>query len=573
METFNILNNTVSFDSELSKVSDIYIQSYKTIELFKSVYNAMKYEQLKDYDEFVKYVQKMEAFMFNEFESISSKVLDMLVQYQIYDKTTNDIKAKCKTISYFSSYMRDLVRNANNFSSDMLSKLNDIHYQSNKKAINAVQPNYLNIWSNSGWSLFVADVMNITEQWKTDRKQELIYKANVKAGEKKLQPIMNKFIEKTQIDVQTNLYTFGILAIKEMYDIGIDILIEENKISNAVQEHLQKEKCSNILSNLDRIQDENIKKQQVLVALQLYPFTETIHSKILDFEIDNIKEYTRLIKFIKCENMVLNACVIKHTNISNNEKYENILKQLDDNGNYYQMYLDKIRNQNENIGNTENTAKNNASNTKDNSNNLFNTKLYESEDSKKQISYNLDYTSIFDIFYVSASSLGKIETQDKANGHIVAKTNMNVAKMISFATIDITIKKITDNETIVNINVLTPNNNTPMKSGPKWLQLLLNEVNKRLNPSNNSNVQTNNVNTQNHNTSQVNQTNQINYEYDTKKAIRKSALNIYLVVIAFFTIMFTISVGFGPAIAMDLVFSIILYPVIYFIVYMYHKSK
>lgn len=571
METFNLLNNTVSFDSELSKVSDIYIQSYKTIELFKSVYNTMKYEQLKDYDEFVKYVQKMEAFMFNEFESISSKVLDILVQYQIYDKTTNDIKVKSKTLPYFSSYMRDLVRNANNFMDSTLSNLNDMYYESSKKAINSVDPNYLNIWSNSGWSLFVADVMNITEEWKTDKKRQLIYNINARKGEKQIQSKVDEFVAKTQIDIQTNLYTFGILAIKELYDIGIDILIEENKISNAVQEHLQKEKCSNILSNLDRIQDENIKKQQTLVALQLYPFTETIHSKILDFDIDNIQEYTRLIKFIKCENMVLSACVLKHTNISNNEKYENILKQLGDN--YYQMYLDKIRNQNENIGNTENTTKNNASNTKDNSNNLFNTKLYESEDSKKQISYNLDYTSIFDIFYVSASSLGKIETQDKTNGHIVAKTNMNVTKMISFATIDITIRKIKDNETIVNINVLTPNNNTPMKSGPKWLQLLLNEVNKRLNPSNNSNVQTNNVNTQNHNTSQVNQTNQMNYEYDTKKAIRKSALNIYLVVIAFFTIMFTISVGFGPAIAMDLVFSIILYPVIYFIVYMYHKSK
>lgn len=571
METFNLLNNTVSFDSELSKVSDIYIQSYKTIELFKSVYNTMKYEQLKDYDEFVKYVQKMEAFMFNEFESISSKVLDILVQYQIYDKTTNDIKVKSKTLPYFSSYMRDLVRNANNFMDSTLSNLNDMYYESSKKAINSVDPNYLNIWSNSGWSLFVADVMNITEEWKTDKKRQVIYNINARKGEKQIQSKVDEFVAKTQIDIQTNLYTFGILAIKELYDIGIDILIEENKISNAVQEHLQKEKCSNILSNLDRIQDENIKKQQTLVALQLYPFTETIHSKILDFDIDNIQEYTRLIKFIKCENMVLSACVLKHTNISNNEKYENILKQLGDN--YYQMYLDRIRNQNENIGNTENTTKNNASNTKDNSNNLFNTKLYESEDSKKQISYNLDYTSIFDIFYVSASSLGKIEIQDKANGHIVAKTNMNVTKMISFATIDITIRKITDNETIVNINVLTPNNNTPMKSGPKWLQLLLNEVNKRLNPSNNSNVQTNNVNTQNHNTSQVNQTNQINYEYDTKKTIRKSALNIYLVVIAFFTIMFTISVGFGPAIAMDLVFSIILYPVIYFIVYMYHKSK
>lgn len=571
METFNLLNNTVTFDSELSKVSDIYIQSYKTIELFKSVYNTMKYEQLKDYDEFVKYVQKMEAFMFNEFESISSKVLDILVQYQIYDKTTNDIKVKSKTLPYFSSYMRDLVRNANNFMDNTLSNLNDMYYESSKKAINSVDPNYLNIWSNSGWSLFVADVMNITEEWKTDKKRQLIYNINARKGEKQIQSKVDEFVAKTQIDIQTNLYTFGILAIKELYDIGIDILIAENKISNAVQEHLQKEKCSNILSNLDRIQDENIKKQQLLVALQLYPFTETIHSKILDFEIDNIQEYIRLIKFIKCENMVLNACVLKHTNISNNEKYENILKQLGNN--YYQMYLDKIRNQNENIGNTENITKNNASNTKDNSNNLFNTKLYESEDSKKQISYNLDYTSIFDIFYVSASSLGKIETQDKANGHIVAKTNMNVTKMISFATIDITIRKITDNETIVNINVLTPNNNTPMKSGPKWLQLLLNEVNKRLNPSNNSNVQTNNANTQNHNTSQVNQTNQINYEYDTKKAIRKSALNIYLVVIAFFTIMFTFSVGFGPAIAMDLVFSIILYPVIYFIVYMYHKSK
>ena len=74
MEQFNILNNTVSFDSELSKVSDIYIQSYKTIELFKNVYNAMKYEHLKEYDDLVKYIQKMEGFMINEFESASNKV-------------------------------------------------------------------------------------------------------------------------------------------------------------------------------------------------------------------------------------------------------------------------------------------------------------------------------------------------------------------------------------------------------------------------------------------------------------------------------------------------------------------
>ena len=168
------------------------------------------------------------------------------------------------------------------------------------------------------------------EARKAERKQQRIYKYAVNKQVKEYTKLNNEYATSQQQNLQEKAFIFGISAINEMFDYCIDILILNEKLSLDIKDHLQKQKTENILSNILRVQDENIKQEQLIIAFEADPFSNEVHSKIIDYIKQDIEEYIRLVKFIKCEDIILEICQTKCDDFNNeNNKYVKIINLLD----------------------------------------------------------------------------------------------------------------------------------------------------------------------------------------------------------------------------------------------------
>ena len=80
-------------------------------------------------------------------------------------------------------------------------------------------------------------------------------------------------------------------------------------------------KSTNILNNINRIQDSNTINEQLIIALMANPFSIDIHTKLLDIiqSDEDISEYIRFIKFLHFENTTLEICENNCRNLENEQ--------------------------------------------------------------------------------------------------------------------------------------------------------------------------------------------------------------------------------------------------------------
>lgn len=462
METFHILNKSISFDENFLKYISIYNVQCNLCDEYSQKYNSMN-QQINTMQELIEYITNLVDFMHNEFITSADNVLNLLAQFQILDKSLIDITSHCKSINDFHKH----IQYYNNELNNLLNKVNNMKRENAISAANSVQGNYIGILSTSMWDLLVADLMNDRETRRVEKKQERTYNMAMKYQNMVFDKSLNKHSSELQKEIQEKMYKYGILVIEEMFDYCVDILISENKLSNSIREHLQKEKANTIINNLERIQDENIKQEQIIIALQAYPFSEEVHSKILEYITNNIEEYIRFIRYIKGENIIVKISISKHSNLIKDadNNYIKILRMLGENDTYYKKYINAI--ENNNLSDTNNSIK------KDLVKNIY--KFNDIDN----ISFDKDYKYVFDVFIYASHSIGKIEKQDRINGHIILNRSLSIWQMTPPTTIDIKISKINENKTNVTISTFSKYG-AILGSPLVWKNKILKKVNQKI---------------------------------------------------------------------------------------------
>lgn len=468
METFNILGKSITFNEDFSKYLNINAHKQKLCNEYTTKYHAMN-TYVNNLEELYEYINNLSELMKNTFTNSADEVLNLLTNYQIFDKSLSEILSNCK---WANSYFKNIEEVSQGIQEFLKKQEKDIQ-ETALEAADSVEYNQLNVWSSSGWDLFVADLINIGEERKAEKKQERIYKYAVNKQVKAYTKLNNEYANSQQQTLQEKAFIFGISSINEMFDYCINILISNGKLSLDIKEHLQKEKADNILSNIPRIQDENIKQEQLIIAFEADPFSSEIHSKIMDYIKNDIEEYIRLVKFIKCEDIILEICQNKCANFNNeNDKYVKIINLLDE------KYIKNI------------ILKANTIEDIENSNPNINLSI------SKKLFY-MEFNKVFDAFLYAGNIIGKIQEQDKINGHILVKCSMSLKNMLNPTTIDIKIRKQNANETIVEISSLCKNDGAGVLQSPqKWKMKLLEEVYKKLdsNIENSNKIVSNNIN-------------------------------------------------------------------------------
>lgn len=344
METFKILNDTISFEEDLPKCANIYSKKQNCIDSFTRQYNNEKISIVNNAKELLAYMEKMLNVINKGIEDTTNVVLNILVENQILDKSNKDIKMSCQeALQQCNQYVKSIISEIDEMGHISENTLNDIKMQSARIADNSVEGAYIGVISSSVWDLCVTDYMNLKEEERVNRKKEKIYNQNVNAGYIELQKLEKDFAQEEQEKVQKDLYKYGILTIEGIFIYCIETLIEENKIPSSVVNSLQKQKSLTILQNIDRVLDKNVIREQLIVAFKDYPFSKEVHTKILKHITNDIEEYIRLVKFLKCENVIVNICIENCCDNWNqeSEKYIKIVKLLEDNT-YLQKFIENL---------------------------------------------------------------------------------------------------------------------------------------------------------------------------------------------------------------------------------------
>ena len=340
METFKILNSTISFEEDLSKCANIYSKKQDCIDNFTIQYNNEKISNVNNIKELLVYMEKMLNVINKGIEDATNVVLNILAQNQILDKSNKDLKMSCQEVLQLcNQYINSIISEIDGMGQISENTLNDIKRDTAISVDNAVRGNYISIISNSVWDLCVTDYMNLKEEERVNRKKERIYDRTINSASIELQKLEKDFAQEEQEKIQKDLYKYGISAIDGIFIYCIETLIEENKMSSSVANSLQRQKSLTILQNIDRVIDKNIIQEQLMMAFKDYPFSKEIHTKILKYITNDIEEYIRLVKFLKCENVILNICLENWNQES--EKYLKILKLLGDNT-YLQRFLENL---------------------------------------------------------------------------------------------------------------------------------------------------------------------------------------------------------------------------------------
>lgn len=443
METFNILGHQVSFDNELSVYANIHSKSIDFSDNFLSEYNSMQ-KQVTTMDELMSYIENITNFMNNQFKITTDEILNIFVKYQIFDKSNKDIISNCKSIYAFSDYMEKTMNNINKY----MNSINQYRSALEDKAANmvseAIDDGCISVLTTSVTTSIVTDLLN--EKWhrEGDRKRQKAYNHMMKDVDEVVLSKLSEYSKQVQATMQKDLYNYGISAITEMFDYGGSVLISENKMSSAILDNLQSEKSNNILENLERIQDENVKQEQLIVALQIYPFSINIHAKMLDYITDYTDDYLKLVKFLNCENIVLKICIQNCSNITSpDNKYMKLRKILDENNVYYQKHINNV---------ISNTAPSSSSDTKEVAKSIY--KFNDTE----TFYFDNEYKYVFDVFIYASYSIGTIIKQDRVNGHIIINRPISIWQMTPTTTIEITVLKIDENKTSVTIPTLAKTN-------------------------------------------------------------------------------------------------------------------
>lgn len=534
MEKFNILKQELSFDDDLIKYMNIYNKKEHWLDEYTIKYNSLN-STVSSMDELKKYIDSHKEFIIREYNLIADKFLNILVQNQIYDKSSNYIISNNESVKQFENLISNIYREINKYLDMSYKQLEQYKSEAAERAESAYDEYYTNVISSSAWDIIVAETFNDIEATRVAKKRQRLYNRDARLLENALNRDINKMAKNFQMKIEDTLYKGGFLIIKEMFLFCLKILISNNKLSSSVLDNLQHERAENILNNIGKINDNDTINEQLIIALNADPFSIDIHSKLLDNiqSDEDITEYIRFIKFIGFENTTLEICENMCTNLENEQdKYVKIINAIDEK--YITNIISKA-NTIEDIENSNPSIKSSIS---------------------KKIFY-MNYDKVYNAFLYASNMIGKkILEEDKTKGHIV----VNLNTVLNPVTTDINIIKKNANQTIVEVSSFCKADGASIiKSSLNWKEKLLEEVYKKLGIY------------------KEKSTEEKAYEQQkllyVKSKIKRTSKKILLIVLVFFTLLGFLIGGLPGAIMLDFITSILLYPIIYLCVYIYYKNK
>lgn len=530
MEKFNILNQELTFDDDLIKYMNIYNDKNKWIDEYIKKYSLLNMP-VSNENEFFDFLNNFRLFIVEHIKVTADNLLNILVNFQIFDKSAEDIIYHCKSIGDFNNLLQQYKHEFEL----LIEKIENDKRKLAQDTANQVEGYYTNIISSSAWDIIAIETFNDIEEIRTQKKQQKVYNRMMSMQDRESAKMFKKALPPIQEEIYSQSKIYGINAINEMFDYCISLLISENKLKNDIIENLQIEKSTNILNNINRIQDISIQNEQIIIALMADPFSINAHSRLLDNlqSTQDISEYIRFIKFIHFENNVLGICENKCTNLENEQdKYVKIINAIDEN------YIANVISKANTIEDIENS---NPS---------------EQLSISKKIFY-MNYDKVYDTFLYASNTLGKILEQDKSKGHIVVNLN-NVLNPVAT---DIKIIKQNVIETIVEISSFCKTDGlSVIKTSFKWKEKLLEEVYKKLDFHKEE---------YNEESEQYEQQKKL---YNKRK-IKNTSRKILLIVLIPFTLLGLLIGGLPGIIMLDFCVSIMLYPIIYLCVYINYKDE
>lgn len=465
MQTFNILGHQICFDDKLTIYANIHKKSIEMSSDFQNKYNIIP-NDISTVEELTTYIENITNLMNDELQNTTDEILNILVSYQIYDKSSKDITANCKSIYEFNLYMNKIKLNINDFINSINQYKSNMENKAATMVSDAIDDGCVSVLTTSVTTSIVTDLLN--EKWhrEGDKKRQKAYNHMMKDLDVEISNKIKNFSLQFQTTMKEDINNYGISIIKEMFNFCVSILISENKLPSSILDNLQEEKAINISNNCERIQDENLKQNQLIIALQTYPFLENIHAKIIEFMDNFTDDYIKLVKFLKCENIILNICIKNCSNItSEDNKYMKLRKIFDTNNMYYQKHVDNIFSNNKTFSPsyTQEISKN----------------IYRFTDTET-IYIDNEYNYIFDVFvYASYSIGGTITTQDRTNGHIIINRPLSIWQMTPSTTLEIQIIKIDDKKSKVTVSTLAKTKNF-LCSPLVWKHKLLKKAKTKL---------------------------------------------------------------------------------------------
>lgn len=449
MESFQVLNNNISFSDDIKKLVNLHRKEQDSYNEYNLRYISMS-KSVNDINELIDYINDLMEFMKYEFNYSANKILDIFADYKIFDKKIEDIIIQCTSITEFSRHLEYYTSEINK----LINKINNYIREVANEAANDVEGAYINIISNSVWSLTVADIMNAKEERRVEKEREKRYNWMVKMQTREYYASLNKGAKNLQEEIYKKMYKYGVQAIKEMYHYCIVTLINNNCLAEEVQEYMQEEKSKVILSNLERTNDEEIKKQQLVQSLKYSPFLKEVHACIIEYINENeINEYIKLINLLDIKKDIIEICTMKCKELKNDEdKYVKIINKIDS------QYINSLHLDGPKI--CDYTIEE------------YDLNLGTSEFKKL---FNMSIDKVYGILIEASKKIGKIneETNNLDKIIINCPIKLSLKEIIKESEIKILLKKRNANQTIAYISGTSQDKN---ESALKYEYLLLNEI-------------------------------------------------------------------------------------------------
>ena len=152
METFNILGKDITFNEDFLKYLNINAHKQKLCNEYTTKYHSMN-TYAKNLEELYEYINNLSELMKNTFTNSADEVLNILTDYQIFDKSLSEILSNCK---WATSYFKNIEEVSQGIQEFLKKQEKDIQ-ETALEVADSVEYTQLNVWSSSGWDLFVAD--------------------------------------------------------------------------------------------------------------------------------------------------------------------------------------------------------------------------------------------------------------------------------------------------------------------------------------------------------------------------------------------------------------------------------
>ncbi len=294
------------------KITNIEIEFYSDIQIYKelkdyfnktkgNINNILKFYKgsVNTLVDGVKQIEEYNKYFYKYYKKIAEIVVKILIKYDIYDITVNDIMSKIIAIEEFNK----VIKNGNEIQSNLQKEMDLLAQDILNKAqtvINTPSSNAsMGIISNSPLQILafgINEAINSTYKkfTSTDVRilQNLAQQTNNLVNQANQTAISNNEIILNSINAVT--YKF----INELFEYMINILLDNKKICPRVLEKLDTEKSNKIIGNIKNIDNEEKKKEQIINVLQLNPYSKDIHKEIIKYQEIDVDNYIEMLNFI-----------------------------------------------------------------------------------------------------------------------------------------------------------------------------------------------------------------------------------------------------------------------------------